>query len=431
MLILAFYLTAACPVGSAQSPDESALRGLVERFFAAYAREDLAGFMALWSEKSPEYAQRKQTMQKTFADCEKIVVETLTIREVRMEGQTARVRVVVDMSAVEVKTGKPSSLFGRMERTFRYVQEAGEWKVWRYYPTENDLASALLEAKTEEERAALRAAQKELVTKELVAGLLDAGKRELDAGRSAQAMQACEMARQLAKQLGDTAGERDAFHLIGHVYEREGKYAEALEAWGQRLKLAEAAGNKAIMVNALGESGVLHEKQGHYPQALECYQKSLVLSEELGNQRDCAQALRNIGHIHYHQDRYPQAMESYQKALALFEELGDKQARADTLLDIGNACCRQGDYARALEFYQQERTLFEESGDKQGIARAVNNIGVVYFSLGDYEKAKMFHQQARTLSEESGNKQGIADALLNIGDVHAVQSHYGCVKSFL
>src|SRR5262249_20015250 len=97
VLSVTLCLALASPAGRAQSTDESALRGLVERFFAAYAKEDLAGFMALWSQKSPDHAQRKQIMEETFADCEKIVVETLTIREVRVEGQTARVRVLVEM----------------------------------------------------------------------------------------------------------------------------------------------------------------------------------------------------------------------------------------------------------------------------------------------------------------------------------------------
>src|SRR5262249_28600052 len=117
ILTLAFCLAPASPVGSVQSSEESALRELVERFFEAYARKDLAGSMALFSKKSPDYARRKQNMEETFAECEKIEVKSLAIREVKVEGQRALVRVVVEMSALDAKTGKPSSRrFGRMDR---------------------------------------------------------------------------------------------------------------------------------------------------------------------------------------------------------------------------------------------------------------------------------------------------------------------------
>jgi len=53
-------------------------------------------------------------------------------------------------------------------RNFALTSENGTWKVWRYEPAENGLAEALVNAKTEQERAGLLAAEKELVTVDLV-----------------------------------------------------------------------------------------------------------------------------------------------------------------------------------------------------------------------------------------------------------------------
>ena len=49
---------------SPQSLAESAVRAVVEKYFALYGAEDLNGVMSLWSEKSPNYASLKQNLQR-------------------------------------------------------------------------------------------------------------------------------------------------------------------------------------------------------------------------------------------------------------------------------------------------------------------------------------------------------------------------------
>lgn len=80
----------------AQNADETALRGLVEKFFAAYTKKDLDGVMALWSEKSPEFAQRQQTMQRLFATLAKIEVNSLNISRLETNEGQARMRLSFD-----------------------------------------------------------------------------------------------------------------------------------------------------------------------------------------------------------------------------------------------------------------------------------------------------------------------------------------------
>src|ERR1044071_811952 len=62
-------------------PDDAALRPLVEEFYGRYAKKDVDGFVRLGSAKAPEIAPRRETMQKLFADNEKIEVKGLVIRQ--------------------------------------------------------------------------------------------------------------------------------------------------------------------------------------------------------------------------------------------------------------------------------------------------------------------------------------------------------------
>jgi hypothetical protein len=92
--------------------DNTALRALVEEFYGSYAKKDLDGFLRLWSARSPELTARREAMQKLFVDNEKIEVKGLVIRKMAVAGEKAKLRVELELSAVEVNTGKPATGLG-------------------------------------------------------------------------------------------------------------------------------------------------------------------------------------------------------------------------------------------------------------------------------------------------------------------------------
>lgn len=142
--------------------DEAALRMLTERFFDAYQKEDIKNLLALWSEGSPERTAFEQSTRRTFAENEKIQLNSLSVLALKVEGDRAASRVLVDVSAVETKTGRAAAGFGKMSRAMRFVREASGWKIWRYVSGEVELSGELLNARTEEERRSLLASRPEL-----------------------------------------------------------------------------------------------------------------------------------------------------------------------------------------------------------------------------------------------------------------------------
>ena len=54
----------------------------------------------------------------------------------------ASVRVAVEISAVDAKTGKPATGFGKMHRALQWVKEAEFWKIAHEAAAEEDLATA-------------------------------------------------------------------------------------------------------------------------------------------------------------------------------------------------------------------------------------------------------------------------------------------------
>lgn len=404
--------------------DDDALRALVEEFYGSYAKKDLDGFLRLWSAKSPELATRRETMQKLFADYEKIEVKGLVIRKMAVEGEKAKLRVELEMAAIEVKTSKPAAGLGKMVRALKCMKEEGAWKVWREASAEEDLAAALALLKTEDERSALLAAEKELITERLVREMNRQGNSLLSQGNYPEALARFRVMQNIAEQIGDKTGIARALNNIGFVHFLQSDYALALEHCQKSLALFEAIGNKAGAANALGIIGNAQYLQGDYTQALEHYQKSLALSEALGDKAGIYRALGSIGNVHQLQGNFAQALEYYEKSLAMSEMLGDKDGSYRSLGSIGNIHHLQGNYAQALEYYQKSLAMSEALGDKSGIGETLSNIGSVHASQGNYAQALENLQKSLTIREALGDKSGIASTLLGIGEVHARQGNY-------
>src|SRR5215475_14288537 len=182
-LSLALSLSLICPAfsqaqspsslpTSARSPTESDLRAVVGKYFTLYAGKDLEGLMSLWSEKSPDYASFKQSLESEFA-AEDSSFSLPAISRLKLEGERAILRATADLTTTNLKTRRKREL--REARNFVLVSERGNWKVWRSAPAEIELADELAKSKTEEERASLLAEEKELVSTELVLALGDQG----------------------------------------------------------------------------------------------------------------------------------------------------------------------------------------------------------------------------------------------------------------
>jgi CHAT domain-containing protein len=420
MLCFSFSITLSA---SGQAADEMALRGLAEKFFAAYQKPDLDALMLLWSEKSPAYATSKLSFQQSFA-ANKIEVKSLTLGKLMLNGEKASLRVGVDLSAVDGKTGKPADGFGKMNRTLHFINEGSVWKVLRYVSSEEELAVALVEAKTESERKQLLGADKELVTVALVQALLAQGRRLFAQSKHSQVIAIFSLAGEIANQLGDKKSSSTAFRGIGAGHHLQSNYTQALEYYFKSLRLAEEIGDKTAIALTVDNIGLIHQRQSNYTQAMEYFKRSLRLAEEIGDKSAIAYTLSNIGDIHQRQSNHTQALEHYQKSLRLAEEIGDKNGIANTVGSIGHVYQRQSNYTQALEYYQRGLKLAEETGSKSGISSLLNSIGTIHQRQGNYTQALEDFHKSLKIKEEIGDKGEMALTLGNIGNIHLLQGNY-------
>src|SRR5437867_1302594 len=171
------------------------------------------------------------------------------------------------------------------------------------------LVESLTAAKTEEERASLLAAKKELMTVELRRALIDEGVHLYSQGNYPQAFSIIQLAHSIAEQIGGRVGIAIALFRIADVYRLQGNYDQALENFQKGLSLSEELNEKSMIANALNGIGVIHGSQGDYGQAMDYFQRSLAIREELNEKAGIILTLGNIGNVHSLQGNYAQALE--------------------------------------------------------------------------------------------------------------------------
>jgi CHAT domain-containing protein/Tfp pilus assembly protein PilF len=408
----------------AQTPDEIALRAIVEHLFVAYAKEDLQGFMSRWSAKSPELDSRRKMLQEFFAGHEQIEISSVQVRKLTVEGEKATARVEVDVSGVETKTGQRATGLGKMNRAIGFVKERGEWKVWRDVAAEEDLAAALVAAKTDAERNSLLATEKDLVTPVLFRALNRQGRRLAMLGDNPEALNTYNLALQVAEQIHDDAGIAAIRNNIGLVYLSIDDYDSALTHLKESLRLHKAQDNKRLIAQTMNSIGTAYRHQGDYRSALEHFETSLRLHEELGDKAGIALGYNHLGGLSLAQGNYALALDFQHKALKLSEESGNKIGIADSLHEIGSIHLSQGNFSEALTYLQKNLELLEALKHRAGLSYLTGNIGLVHYRQGNYTAALEYFHKTLELSESVGHKRGIALTLYNLARVHFALGDY-------
>jgi CHAT domain-containing protein/tetratricopeptide (TPR) repeat protein len=422
---LLFCLLICAPsFAQTSSADEASLRSLIQRYFVIYEKRDLNELLKLWSEKSPDLASNRKSLEDTFAKSSRIELKGLSLGKMTIHTDKAQMRLGVEITAIDAKSEKPMEGFGKMNRTLHLVKESGEWKIWQNLSSEEELGTALVQAKTEEERKQLLEVDKELVTVSLVQALLVQGRRLIMQSENSQALEIIGLTVELASQLGDRKSAVIALRGIGNIHTGQGNYTQALEAYHKSLKIAEEISDNIGISNVLNNIGSVHRYQGNHIQALEFHQRSLKIAEGTNNQLGIAYALGNMANIYQIQGNYTQALEFHQRSLKITEEIGDKRGIGIALNNIGVIYQLQGNYTQALEYQQKTLKITEEIGNKAVFGLAMNNLGFIHQLQGNYRQALEAYHKSLKIAEEIDNKAEVGLRLNNIGNIHHLQDNY-------
>lgn len=290
--------------------------------------------------------------------------------------------------------------------------------------TVEELASALLAAQSESERAALLDAHRELATVKLADVLTANGRSLAEKSNFAEAILAFELAKPIAERHGDIKSQVAALTGIGNIQIARGETIASLATYQQALKLAESSGDAKLIASVQSNLCGVNQRLGNFDRALEHCRQSLSLAEAATNQVTVGNILNTLGIISRQQGELNQALEYYHRSLTIKESLGDKAGVARLLNNIGVAYRAMGNETAALRHYQQSLTIAEEIGNRAGAAQTMANIAMVQRALGNYKLALDYCQRGLAISEAVGDKANVSFLLEELGKLYTQEGDY-------
>jgi CHAT domain-containing protein/tetratricopeptide (TPR) repeat protein len=428
----------------ARSNDADDIRSLIQKLFDSYQQKDLDRLITFWNEKSPFLAENIKALQREFSAYEKIVVKGFDIHQIKVDGDKATLRVVVDLALTRANMVKLAEKTEKKNRSVELTGEGGIWKVWKFISSEEELAAAIIAAKMEEEWKTLMEREPELITPDLVDALIRQNHPTSPGqGNYQRALAINQLAYKLAEQIGDQLVIANALMNTGYIYgwlgTPEVSPELALEYFQKSLKIAEECGFKDVMALSLIRSAILLKTLGELSQAAEYYQKSLKLFDELGNRERVSQVLNNLGNIHREKGNYVKALELLLKSLKMSEnrlESGeDWQFLSDALINVGATFAYQGNHEQALAHTQRAVEAAEKATALKNIYAgrtkviALINMGDLYLQEGNYSLAMDYFQKSMKQIEMFENtplfrKDDLISVIkANIGDLLAAQKN--------
>lgn len=220
----------------------------------------------------------------------------------------------------------------------------------------------------------------------------------------------------LARVLGDVAGEAEALHNVAVAYLTLGALdlaGETAQASADRYAEAGDGRGEAQGYNTLG---LIAADAGDFATAMEHHLRALGIRERIGDREGLSYSYNNLANVYRRTGQYQQSLEYHALALALKLELGDRASEAFSHQNVGLVYQAMGDVPRALEAFQRSLEIREALGDARGIASSLNNIGQIQ-AIGDPRAALATYERALEFRRQSGDRRGEANTYNSIGQV--------------
>ena len=236
---------------------------------------------------------------------------------------------------------------------------------------------------------------------------------------------------QIAKEVGDKAGEGRAYGNLGNAYQRLGEFYKTIGYHERHLQIAKELQDKAGEGQAYGNLGNAYHSLGNFHKAIGYHERHLQISKEGGDKAGEGGAYGNLGNAYHSLGDFHTAMEYHERHLQIAKEMGDKAREGQAYGNLGNAYQSLGDFNKAIEYHQRHVQITKKVGEKAEQGQGYGNLGNAYHYLGNFHKAIEYHERRLQIAKEVGNKAGeghayggLGNAHHNLGDFHkAIEYH--------
>lgn len=280
------------------------------------------------------------------------------------------------------------------------------------------LVDQLVRAKSAQERTALLATTKELLTPALPRELVNRGNNFLLAGRYARALDVYSFAESVAGQINDKEGLASTSMNIGSVHYFQGNFDLALQHYQLARTLFTSLGNQTEAAKALYGLGLIYNERHEGAAALKTFEQALKEFTALKDDEEMTNTLDSIGAIYYAQGDYASAAKIFLRS----KELNNS---SENLQRIADAFYMQSDYEKASEYYQESLKGFAEEQNEVGVVAALGGAANSFYYQGNYDAALNYYQRNAVAQEALRSDSGVATSLQGVGNVYRARGDFG------
>jgi CHAT domain-containing protein/tetratricopeptide (TPR) repeat protein len=400
---------------------DAALLQVAAEYYDALARSGGRAGIRFWNEASPESARNCEDMEKIFPAGHLFEAPVLRLFRVSVDAEWAWICVSVDIKTVVGTAAGQTDVFP-LPRALRCRFEDGRWKIWDERSAAEDLALALIAARSGEAVSALLADLQESEKEGLAATLAGQSLGSARKGDLDTALRIAQLSRRLAEETGNRTDLAEALNREGTIWGMKGRYDRAvarLEGAAHTWPPEELAQRSSTMFNL----GRALQGTGDYDRALSNYKACLAIREKLGNPKAPLNVLQNMGPVYYDLGNYRAALDAYLRSLALMDP-ADAENAAKSLVNIGNVHNRQGEPELALDHYRRAMERIQPLAPHRYQAIIENNIGSAYQRMHNYAAALEHFRKSLALRNPQ-EPEGIAIVLNNIASMESALGNSG------
>jgi tetratricopeptide (TPR) repeat protein len=409
-------------------PDDPRILPLVERFFAAQEAEDADAYLALWSTKgSRPHPEQLAFVFKAGDDR----FSEIAIERVTRIGDLLRVTVSVRRertTTIPIPGAAPRVSTGMRQWSLALVEEAGELRILSEGFPADTLATALLAARTSEERATLMDGEPGLLNTRLLEALSSRADSQAQIGQHGAARATYERVLDVARRIGHRKAEGEALQNIGNTYYFQNRYADALEHYERRLALERDPLNEAGAAGALLGIATIKYSSFEYGAALEAYREALHFYEVLDDEAGSATALLSTGNVLYLQGDLEGAAADYRRSRDLYKRTHNTDGEARALAGLGRVLVAQGDYAPALEAFAGVWEEGRARSNRVMQANASHSTGEVHLRLGNPDAARAAFAESRQHLEAAEDTSGVGQGWQGTALAELLAGRFGAAE---
>ena len=233
-----------------------------------------------------------------------------------------------------------------------------------------------------------------------------------------EAVDRCQKSLDIASKINTPEGQHiigRAYCLLGDIYMRRGDLGQAALFCRESVRAYQEMGDIAGQSNAYNNLGNVCYGLGDWVQAGEAYHKSLTMRREIGD--ICGQGIsaRNLGQTHFERSEWAEAASFFEQSRSIWEQIGEPLREATTLGNLAQAHLCQGNWTEAQTCLSRSQSLLSEIGSEEHLPEvqdAETKLSLARLALETHsmDEARTYLAQAVQTFEKLGAQAYLAEA---------------------